>query len=129
MASFPLTQHHGAVDDGPTQPAPMQIVQPPEIRDNAAGELADAPLFEDMIPEGQHGPTETLVPKTVDEGVAMTVGYGPDGHSAQVSWGEEPPFRTDRQLMQLTILKGRACIKAKDVCDSVRRFVPNPHVG
>ena len=104
MAAFPATQPPDAPAAKRRRGAPSQ--QEPRDEDNQEG--------------------DPFVPKLVADGVPMTVGYGLDGVTAQRSWTESALFKTDRDLMQRTLLRGKPMVYAYEVCDSLRRPVTGP---
>ena len=62
-----------------------------------------------------------LAAKDVAEGVEMSVGYGPDGATGQVSWVDGVLWKSDREIMQRTLLLGRPVVRGHDICDLMRR--------
>jgi hypothetical protein len=68
---------------------------------------------------------EPEISKACEQGVAMGVGYGPNGETVQVS-NAACPWGTDREIMKKTVLRGKSKVSAKEVCDAIRSSVPNP---
>lgn len=62
--------------------------------------------------------------KRVSDGICFNLGYGPGGVTAQVSWTEVDLFKSDREIMQKTVLRGKPVVKYSEICDLLRRDVP-----
>eukprot|EP00973_Karenia_brevis_P068500 9527575-Karenia_brevis.AAC.1 len=63
------------------------------------------------------------------QAVPMNVGYGENGHTAQVSW-VGPLWKTDREIMQHTVFSAKkGIVNSKGFCDNWRRSVTEQAKG
>jgi hypothetical protein len=81
--------------------------------------------FEPFLGDDDEAEGEEIHPKALGEGVALSVGYGPDGHSAQASWAGAV-WKSDREIMYKTVLMGKPEVRATSFRDSVRWSQVNP---
>ena len=62
--------------------------------------------------------------KVLSDAVPMTVGFGPNGVSVQVfKPGQGSAWKTDREIVQYTALRGKQEVKCGEVCHNLRHNV------
>ena len=72
-----------------------------------------------FVPPPDYDAQIQLEPKDVAQGVAMNVGYGKDGASAQLS-AEGAPMCLDRDVVRRTVMKGLPIVMVKTLLDGYR---------
>ena len=68
--------------------------------------------------------TPRLEAKLLSEGVPITRGYGPQGASVQIfKQGQGAAWKSDREIVQYTAMRGKTEVKCAEVCQNLRRNV------
>ena len=130
MASFPLTQEPasqpdcaGSSNDGVARavPAPAGQHQDAPTASDDSGSNSAQESFLELCPAADFNETPER-PKEPKDGIPLHVGYGEDGASVQISW-DGPTWKTDRAIMQRTVLLGRPVVTAIAFRDLARLSV------
>ena len=59
-----------------------------------------------------------------EDGVSMDTGFGPNGASVQVfPPGQGIAWKTDREIVRYTVLKGKIEVKASEISQNLRHVV------
>ena len=120
----------GSMDSGiGSQDGATSAMPPPSGADvnDAMGDVGAGDIPDFDIPATA---PENPEPKNVQDGVAMTYGYGPEGASAQISYEDGGDyFLPDRDIMQRTVLRGKPVVTVAEMSGLIRKKVGNKKPG